>query len=258
MAPLTSPVAAWPLPLWIAHRGAGTLAPENTLAAFQRGAAHGYRAFECDVTLSADDLPFLLHDATLDRTTNGTGPAAAQPWQSLSQLDAGAWHSLAHAGAPLLSLQALAAHALAQGLQLDLEIKPSAGTEVRTGRRVAAEVARLWAGAATLPVLSSFQPEALQGAMAEAPQLLRALLLERLWPGWLDTALRLGCAAVITQHRLMDDVLIGDLRRAGLRALAYTVNDPADAQRLLSLGIDGLITDAVDRFDPHAPAPMAG
>ena len=62
---------AWPYPLWIAHRGAGKLAPENTLAAFRVGAAHGYRVFECDVKLSADGVPFLLHDATLERTTTG-------------------------------------------------------------------------------------------------------------------------------------------------------------------------------------------
>ena len=60
---------AWPYPRAIAHRGAGKLAPENTLAAFREGARHGYRAFECDVKLSADGVPFLLHDATLDRTT---------------------------------------------------------------------------------------------------------------------------------------------------------------------------------------------
>ena len=65
--------ADWPYPRWVAHRGAGKLAPENTLAAFRLGAAHGYRAFECDVKLSADGVPFLLHDATLDRTTSGQG-----------------------------------------------------------------------------------------------------------------------------------------------------------------------------------------
>ena len=58
---------AWPYPLWVAHRGAGKLAPENTLAAFRAGAAHGYRAFECDVKLSADGVLFLLHDATLEQ-----------------------------------------------------------------------------------------------------------------------------------------------------------------------------------------------
>src|SRR5690606_33654791 len=67
-------MTTWPYPLWIAHRGAGKLAPENTLAAFRLGAAYGYRAFECDVKLSADGVPFLLHDATLERTTDGQGP----------------------------------------------------------------------------------------------------------------------------------------------------------------------------------------
>ena len=65
----------WPYPRWIAHRGAGKLAPENTLAAFRLGAEHGFRMFECDAKLSADGVPFLLHDATLERTSNGRGVA---------------------------------------------------------------------------------------------------------------------------------------------------------------------------------------
>ena len=72
-------MAPWPYPLWIAHRGAGKLAPENTLAAFRVGASHGYRAFECDVKLSADGVPFLLHDTTLQRTTNAHGTAGERP-----------------------------------------------------------------------------------------------------------------------------------------------------------------------------------
>ena len=80
----------WPYPLWIAHRGAGKLAPENTLAAFRLGEAHGYRAFECDVKLSADGQPFLLHDTTLQRSTPDRGTAGDRPWSELSRLAAGA------------------------------------------------------------------------------------------------------------------------------------------------------------------------
>ena len=72
--------APWPYPFWIAHRGAGTLAPENTLAAFEQGADLGFAMFECDVQLSADGVPFLLHDLHLSRTTNGQGLAADQTW----------------------------------------------------------------------------------------------------------------------------------------------------------------------------------
>src|SRR6187402_1971951 len=100
-------MANWPYPRWVAHRGAGKLAPENTLAAFKLGASHGYRMFECDVKLSADDVLFLLHDATLDRTSTGKGDARTLDWQALSQLDAGSWHSAAFAGEPLAGFEAI-------------------------------------------------------------------------------------------------------------------------------------------------------
>lgn len=243
----------WPHPRWIAHRGAGTLAPENTLAAFRLGASHGYRAFECDVKLSADGVPFLLHDATLERTTNGTGRAADQPWSELSRLDAGSWHSQIFAGEPPASLVALATWLRRSGHWLDLEIKPTPGDEERTGRVVAADAARLWAGDPRPPLLSSFRPEALYGAREAAPHLQRALLVDTDWPGWLDVALQLGCAAAITNHTLMDAALVARLHGAGLRALVYTVNEADRADTLWAAGVDGIITDAVDLFVPEAP-----
>ena len=244
--------AAWPYPRWIAHRGAGKLAPENTLAAFRLGASFGYRAFECDVKLSADGVPFLLHDATLERTSSGLGLAGEQPWAALSQLDAGSWHSRLHAGEPLPTLAAIAAFVRGNGLLLNIEIKPTPGLEALTGQVVADHAARLWADAAVPPLLSSFRPEALLGARDSAPQLPRALLLDSLWDGWFDVAAAVGVHAVVTHHRLMDAALLERLRDAGWRALVYTVNEPAEAQRLLALGVDGLITDAVDRFAPAA------
>ena len=240
----------WPCPPWIAHRGAGKLAPENTLAAFRLGAAHGYRAFECDVKLSADGVPFLLHDATLERTTNGQGSAGDLPWAALSQLDAGSWHSRRHAGEPLPTLAALARFILANGLQLNIEIKPTPGQEVDTGCVVATQAAALWQGQAVPPLLSSFSVDALLAAKAAAPELPRALLLDSLRPGCFDEAAQIGCTAVVTNHRLMDASLRQRARDAGWLAMVYTVNEPDDARRLQALDIDGIITDAVDRFAP--------
>lgn len=240
----------WPYPRWIAHRGAGKLAPENTLAAFRLGAAHGYRAFECDVKLSADGVPFLLHDATLERTAATTGTAGDRTWSELSQMDAGGWHSRQFAGEPPPSLQTIASFVLRNHFQLNLEIKPTPGAETLTGRVVAQQAAQLWSGAEVPPLLSSFRPEALAAAAAAAPTLPRALLLDTLWPGWEQVAASLDCEAIVTHHRLMDAGLLAQARQAGWRALVYTVNEPDDAQRLLALGIDGLITDAVDRFSP--------
>lgn len=243
-------MSPWPLPLWVAHRGAGKLAPENTLAAFRVGASHGYRAFECDVKLSADDIPFLMHDATLERTTPERGLAGQRPWAELSRLDAGGWHSRAWAGEPPPSLEAISRFVLANRFALNIEIKPTPGLERPTGVAVGREVRRLWAGQASLPLFSSFKPEALEGARESAPEVPRALLVDTLWQGWLDTARALGCVAVVTNYAVMSADVRGLLHSHGLRALCYTVNDPSVAAWLIGLGIDGLITDAVDRFPP--------
>ena len=240
----------WPYPLWIAHRGAGALAPENTLAAFRVGAAHGYRAFECDVKLSADGVPFLLHDATLQRTTCGQGPAAEQPWAQLSRLDAGGWHSRGFTGEPVPSFGNIARYCLRNGFALNIELKPAHDREAETGRIVAAEAARLWQGQAPLPLLSSFKPQALEGAREGAAHLPRALLLDQLRDGWLEEAQALGCVAVVCAYALLDADVIARIHAAGMRSLAFTVNDAAEAHRLVEAGIDGLITDAVDRFSP--------
>lgn len=240
----------WPYPRWIAHRGAGKLAPENTLAAFRLGASHGYAAFECDVKLSQDGEAFLLHDDTLERTTDGTGSPAQVPWAHLARLDAGAWHSPGFVGEPLPRLAQIAAFCQANGCALNIEIKPCPGEEHRTGEVVARETARLWAHAAVPPLLSSFKPDALLAAQAAEPALPRALLLDTLWDGWEAMAQRLDVVAVVTNWRLMDAALIQRLHRHGWRALVYTVNDAAAARQLVEHGIDGLITDAVDHLHP--------
>ena len=243
-------MTTWPYPLWVAHRGAGLLAPENTLAAFRIGAGHGYRAFECDVKLSADGVPFLLHDATLQRTTPERGLASDRSWAELSRLDAGGWHSRGFAGEPIPSFEAIARYCLRNGFALNIEIKPTPGDEAETGRVVAREAARLWAGEAVQPLLSSFKPDALAAARDSAPALPRALLLDSLRSGWLEEAQSLGCVAVVTHYGLIDKAVLARVHGAGLRALVYTVNDPAEARRLMALGIDGIITDAVNRFSP--------
>ena len=240
----------WPYPRWIAHRGAGKLAPENTLAAFRWGAAQGYRMFECDAKLSADDVPFLLHDATLQRTSNGQGTAGELAWTELSRLDAGHWHSRTYAGEPLPTLEGVACFCLHNGYLLNVEIKPTPGAERHTGEVVAAHCARLWQGKGVPPLLTSFRPEALEGARHTATHLPRGLLLDSLWTGWLETALSLDCVAVVCNHALVDAPTLTQARSAGLRCLCYTVNDEWAAQRLLDLGIDGIITDRVDLFSP--------
>ncbi|WP_119155442.1 glycerophosphodiester phosphodiesterase [Caldimonas tepidiphila] len=239
----------WPYPFWIAHRGAGRLAPENTLAALRTGAALGWRMFECDVKLSADHVPFLLHDDTLGRTTDGHGRAAERSWDELAQLDAGRWHGPAFAGEPLPTLGAVARFVTGRGLALNIEIKPCPGRDTLTGALVAQAVRALWQGTALPPpLLSSFSPEALRAARDAAPELPRALLSPLWRADTLPEARSVGAVALVLQHRAWNGATLAAARAAGLRALAYTVNGPREVQRLTALGLDGLITDEVERF----------
>ena len=242
----------WPYPHWVAHRGAGKLAPENTLAALRLGARLGYRMFECDVKLSADGTPFLLHDDELERTTDGQGIAGTLPWTELSSLDAGRWHGPIYAGEPIPTLKAVAAWVRANGLLLDAEIKPTTGTEVETGRAVAVACASLWHDADIPPLLTSFKPQALDAAREAAPQLPRGLLLDRLWEGWFDVAQQLGCVALVLKHTLADAELVGKAHAARMRIGVYTPNDVPDVARVRAAGVDLVVTDAVDVYSPRA------
>lgn len=250
----------WPYPFWIAHRGAGHLAPENTMAAFELGARYGYRMFECDVKLSADAQAFLLHDKTLTRTTNhaqalgaDSDPlAAAHDWTLLSTLDAGSWLGQAFAGERLPLLEALARWCLQHDRMLNIEIKPTPGHGQITGRVVANQAAALWKDATVPPLLTSFDTQALEAAGQAQPDLPRGLLLSRLPSGWVDTANNLGCVAVVLDHVLYTAEVMAQAKNAGLRCLTYTVNEASEVERLQALGIDGIVTDRVDLFKPDS------
>jgi len=251
----------WPYPSWIAHRGAGRLAPENTLAAFQVGLDHGFQMIEFDVQITADQIPVLMHDASLERTTNGQGPVWAATAEQIGQLDAGRWHSAAFEGEAVPTLAQVAQWMQSRGVLANLEIKPAQGLEAQTGEQVASVAARLWSGV-TPPLLSSFSVVALEAAKAVAPGLPRALLadvsrwaaadvpfeapFESPFDAILRTALGLSAVAIVIQHAGLDADRIAAAHSAGLRVLTYTLNDAARAQALLSMGLDGVITDAVD------------
>lgn len=245
----------WHYPTFIAHRGAGTIAPENTLAAFEAGLRHGYRMFECDVRLSSDGIAFLLHDNTLNRTTNahslGLGNSAWQTWKRLSAADAGSWHSPCFAGQPLLRLEQFASFCISRSLWANLEIKPYPGDETRCGSIVAGMAERLWRGQQHLPLLSSFSVSALAAARHAAPSLPCALLADRNSESALAEAQRLGCVAVIYHHSLWHAAASVKAKRAGMMCLAYTVNNPQQVQQLLDMGLDGIITDAIGDIRPH-------
>jgi glycerophosphoryl diester phosphodiesterase len=243
-------VNAWPYPRFVAHRGAGKLAPENTLAAMRAGYTHGYRMVEFDVKLSADGVPFLLHDETLDRTTDGRGRADALTWAELAKLDAGGWHSATYAGEPLPTLRAIARWAIANGVACNIEIKPMPGRERDTGAAVALDAQDLWRDAPLPPLLSSFSEDALAAARDTVPELQRALLLERIPADWNERLARLGCVAIDADYRELDAATIAAALNAGYQVLTYTANDPRAVAELTAWGVDAIITDAIDVIKP--------
>jgi glycerophosphoryl diester phosphodiesterase len=243
-------VNPWPYPRRVAHRGAGKMAPENTLAAMRAGYAHDYRMVEFDVKLSADGVPFLLHDDTLDRTTDGVGRADALTWSELAKLDAGSWHSPTYAGEPLPTLRAVARWAVANGVACNIEIKPVPGRDRDTGAAVAIDARALWRGAPMAPLLSSFSEDALDAARAAVPELARALLVEDVPLDWAARLARMECAALNANWRELDAGIVAAVHQSGYRVLTYTANDPQIVGRLANWGLDAIITDAIDVVRP--------
>jgi glycerophosphoryl diester phosphodiesterase len=241
----------WPHPRLIAHRGGGALAPENTLAGLRAAAARGYRGVEFDVMLSGDGTPVLIHDETLERTTDGGGRVAQTSDAELARLDAGSWHSAAFAGEPIPAFADAAALCVALGLWANVEIKPSKGEERETGRRVAALAREAWLGQAP-PLLSSFSLEALEAAQEAAPELPRGLLYKAVPGDWRAAAARVGAFSLHCDYRHVTPELVGAAGAAGIPLVAYTVNDPETAAALLRLGMAAVITDRLDLIVPEA------
>lgn len=242
----------WPYPKTIAHRGAGKLAPENTLAAIRHGVSLGYRAAEIDVKLSGDGTLLLMHDDTTNRCSDGRGRVAAKTWHQLALLDAGSWHSKAFAGEPIPTYWRVANYCIANGVQLNTEIKPCIGRERETGAAVALETRALFcepAHAALMPLLSSFSTDALLAARDAAPEFARAHLFDNPLPtDWLARCKAVGAIAMDAHWRTLTEEIVAAAHASGLRVACYTCNELADAERLWAWGVDSVITDAVDRI----------
>lgn len=241
----------WPYPRSIAHRGGGALAPENTLVALRTAAERGYRGVEFDVMLSGDGTPVLIHDETLERTTDGFGRVAEASDAELARLDAGGWRGAHFAGEPIPSFADAAELCLALGLWANVEIKPAAGAEEETGRKAAALAREMWAGASLPPLLSSFSAAALEAARRAAPELPRGLLYGAVPRGWRRELRRHGCIALHCGVRHVTPRLVAEARAAGVPVVAYTVNEPEEAARLLKLGVAAVITDRIDLIAPE-------
>lgn len=229
-------------PRIIAHRCGGALAPENTLAGLRLAARLGCHGVEFDVMLSQDGVPVLIHDETLERTTDGRGRVAEQRFAALRALDAGVRHGPAFRGECIPTLEEALALCDELHLWANVEIKPAAGCEAETGRVVGRLLAGAWRGAG---IVSSFSAAALAAAWNVAPQLGYALLVDAIPADWNLRLAAQGCRALHC-GAAADAAAIGAVAAAGISCACFTVNHRGAAARLFEAGAAAVFTDRPD------------
>ncbi len=231
-------------PLAIAHRGASARRPENTLAAFIEAVAMGADAVELDVQLSRDGRLVVIHDETLERTTNGAGIVEEHDFEQLRTLDAGAWFGdgSIHDRVPTLEevLDAVAGRVL-----VNVELKPSQRVEGLVTAALAAVEER---GLLTRVVFSSFRADALRLLRARSAHAAIGVLCTA---GTLEPSLaeagRLGARNLHPWNIMVDRELVGVARARGLAVWPWTANETDEIERLVALGVDGIFSDHPDR-----------
>lgn len=221
----------------IAHRGARYQRPENTLSALQCALDLGLTWVECDVRLTADRVPVLIHD---ERITFPTGAAAVREltYADLYAYDVGD-------GNPVPQLEEVLMRFASSPLNFDFDVK-ELDAMVETARLV-----RRF-GMEGRVVLSSFIPDAIRLAQEQFPEIPRGLLIDRLTGTLVDdrssvrAAQLLHCAFILPEYHRVDADFVLEAHRADLRVVVWTVNRPEDGIRMVQAGVDGIITDRPD------------
>ncbi len=254
---MNQPRPNWRWPRLLAHRGGGTLAPENTLAALRIGFNLGFHAVEFDVMLAADRVPVLMHDVEFGRTVHATGNVGSTASEVLRGMDAGSWYGAGFAGEPVPLYADAMRYCRAHDLWMNVEIKPAPGFERVTGEVVGALTQAFFPEripiradprAVVVPLFSSFSEEALAGAREKAPEIPRGLLFDAVPADWRERLVRLDCVTLHCNHARLTAETARAVSAAGFGLLCYTVNTVARAEALFSWGVDAICTDRLDLF----------
>ncbi|MBE87859.1 MAG: glycerophosphodiester phosphodiesterase [Rhodospirillaceae bacterium] len=233
------------IPKKIGHRGAAGHAPENTLAGIRKAADLGACWVEFDVMLSQDGIPILMHDNTLNRTTNGKGPISAQTLNVLRTLDAGSWFNERFAGEPIPTLAETLRLAEMLGLGCNVEIKPSPETSEETAKAVI-EVVNSFQRPFSI-IMSSFSEtviEMLHTYLFDTP---RGLLVNKIPEDWRSKLQKWDCFSLHCNHKHLSQEQAKTIKSANYHLLCYTVNEPESAASLFNWGVDAIFSDYPDR-----------
>jgi glycerophosphoryl diester phosphodiesterase len=229
-------------PIIIAHRGDKTHAPENTLAAFTQAAENGADAIEFDVKLTADGRVIVLHDQTVNRTTNGMGKISKLPYAAVRDLDAGAWFSEKFRGERIPTLDEVF-ETVGKRLYINVELT----NYFTPGDGLVPKVVDLIRkhGLQNRMLFSSFFARNLEMARLLVPEVPRGLLCMRGILGyWGRTFTWRGDYFALHPYLTeVDPGLVYRVQAAGKRVHVWTVNPEGELKRMIGLGVDAIITD---------------
>lgn len=230
------------------HRGAAALAPENTLISIKKAADAGVRWVEIDTQLSADGIPVVFHDETVNRCTNGKGKIADLTLAQLKSLDAGSWFGEAFTGEKIPTLSEALDTCLALDLTLNLELKIH--HEEHTAPLIDAVVALIKEKNYPIDKLlfSSFQKPALERCQQQMPEVRRGFICE-VWNDYSLTSIAASQPySVHIDHRILTPTIAKNIKDAGYVLKIWTLNNAEKAQHFYDLGVDSIITDKPDTF----------
>ena len=230
--------------LVIAHRGASGHAPENTLAAFKKAVAMGAAFIETDLQLSRDARFVAIHDATLNRTTNGKGAVHDMTLSDLRRLDAGSWFGSEFAGERIPTLEELLEFSKKNDIVFYLEMKPAGswgGEHALVGAlRQSGEIPRA--------VVISFDPAIVLNLRKVEPTLMTGLLFDGQLEKPIQKAVEVGARQLVARGDLVTPALLSEAKRNDLQVICWTVNHPAHMRMLIAAGVNGIMTDYPDRL----------
>lgn len=231
----------------IAHRGASAYYPENTLLAFRKAQELGASWVEFDVMLTKDNVAIIIHDDTLDRTTDRGGNVADTNFTAIAECDAGSWFGEEFKNTPIPTFTATLELLKELKMGINVEIKPSIGREAETAEITVKILQKHWPS--DLPLLvSSSDPECIFTAKKFAPDYYYGIIVDK-WPdNWGETLERLNVFSVHANHDILTAEKVAELIKAQHLVLAYTVNDQSRANQLLDWGVGVVFTDKPDLF----------
>ncbi len=233
-------------PLIFAHRGACRAAPENTLPAFEAAIRLGADGIELDVQYSSDAVLMVIHNPTLEKTTDGAGRVSAHTRAELGELDAGSWFDPQFAGTHIPTLDEVLDVTNGR-LLVNIELKALDGLKSELGADVVALVRAR--GMAQQVVISSFNPFALRQAKQAGPEIECALLLAHDLPTWMRLGVTRRYSRADSLHpdaEMADAAYVARAQKLGMPVRVWTVDDEAELRRMIGLGVDAIITNAPD------------